>query len=42
MMALAAGLAELTGGALLALRLLAPRAAAFLIAVMITAIATVH
>jgi putative oxidoreductase len=42
MMALAAGLAELTGGALFALGLLTPLAATLLIAVMVTAIATVH
>src|ERR1700694_830886 len=42
MMALAAGLGELTGGALLALGLLTPLAATLLIAVMVTAIATVH
>src|SRR4030081_1985579 len=41
-MALAAGFAELTGGALFALGLLTPLAAALLIAVMVTAIATVH
>jgi putative oxidoreductase len=41
-MALAAGLAELSGGALLALGLATPLAAALLIAVMSTAIATVH
>jgi putative oxidoreductase len=42
MMALAAGLAELTGGALLALGLLTPLATGLVIAVMFTAIATVH
>jgi len=42
MMALAAGLAELTGGALFGLGLLTPLAATLLIAVMVTAIATVH
>src|SRR3977135_497702 len=42
MMALAAGLAELTGGALFALGLLTPLAATLLIAVMVAAIATVH
>lgn len=42
MMALAAGLGELAGGTLLALGLLTPLAAAVLIAVMVTAIATVH
>jgi putative oxidoreductase len=41
-MALAAGLAELAGGALFALGLLTPVAAALMIAVMVTAIATVH
>src|SRR3977135_3190384 len=42
MVALAAGLGELTGGALFALGLLTPLAATLLIAVMVTAIATVH
>jgi putative oxidoreductase len=42
MMALAAGLAEMTGGALFALGLLTPLAATLMIAVMVTAIATVH
>jgi putative oxidoreductase len=41
-MALAAGLAELTGGMLFALGLLTPLAGALLIAVMLCAIATVH
>jgi putative oxidoreductase len=41
-MALAAGLAEITGGLLFALGLLTPLAAALLIAVMASAIATVH
>jgi putative oxidoreductase len=41
-LALAAGLAELTGGALFAAGLLTPLAAALLTAVMCTAIATVH
>jgi putative oxidoreductase len=41
-MALAAGLAELTGGVLFAAGLATPLAAALLIAVMSTAIATVH
>jgi putative oxidoreductase len=42
MMALAAGLGELTGGTLFALGLLTPLAATLLIAVMVAAIATVH
>lgn len=42
MMAMTAGLAELTGGTLFALGLLTPLAAALLIAVMCSAIATVH
>src|SRR3979409_2753952 len=42
MMAIAAGLSELTGGALFALGLLTPLAATLLIAVMVAAIATVH
>jgi putative oxidoreductase len=42
MMARAAGLAELAGGALFALGLLTPLAATLLIAVMVTASATVH
>jgi putative oxidoreductase len=41
-MALLAGLAELTGGVLFALGLVTPLAAALLIAVMSTAIATMH
>jgi putative oxidoreductase len=41
-MALAVGLAELAGGALFALGLLTPLAAALMIVVMVTAIATVH
>jgi putative oxidoreductase len=42
LMALAVGLAELAGGALFAVGLLSPLAAALMIAVMLTAIATVH
>lgn len=42
LMAIAAGLAELGGGALFALGLLTPLAAALLIAVMAVAVATVH
>ena len=41
-LAVGAGLAELAGGALLALGLVTPLAAALLIAVMVTAVATVH
>lgn len=41
-MAIGAGLAELTGGALFALGLITPLAAALLIAVMAVAVATVH
>ena len=42
LLALGAGAAELAGGALLALGLLTPLAAALITAVMVTAIATVH
>jgi len=42
MLAFGAGLAEVAGGALLALGLVTPLAAALLIAVMATAVATVH